>query len=172
MKYRFFTGLIIMAVLIGCAKPNIINQRFDSKKIVHSSQTKNIDNLSDYAVYLDKGDTIPLKISLDSEILDVAEDAINLVLKKKIYVRTEVPDALKNDNASSMSEAEKNKYIKKIKFFISPDAIRWAQINDPEFIEAVKQLFGIKGGSFAAGIGLSKEDGINAYLKAKINSIK
>ncbi len=172
MKYNFFIGLIIMAALISCAKPNIVNQRFDSNKIIHGSQTKEIENLSEYAVYLDKGDTIPLKISLDSEILDVADDSINLVLKKKIYFRVDVPDALTNDKASSMSEAEKNKYIKKIKIFMGPDAFRWVQINDIKVAEAAKQVFGIKGGSWSAGIGISNEEGVNAFLKAKTNSIK
>lgn len=172
MKYKLFTGLIVMAVLIGCAKPKIINQRFDSEKIIHSSQIKNIDNISDYVVYLDKGDTIPLKISLHSEILDVEEDVINLVLKKKIYFRSNVPDALKSDKASSMSEAEKNKHLKKLKFFISPDAVRWALITDSKAIEAVKQVFGIKGGSWSAGLGITNEKGVDAFLMFKTNSIK
>ena len=172
MKYKTFAFFIIMAVLCSCAKPNIIHQRFDADKIIHSSQTKNIENLSDYAVFLNKGDKIPLKISLDSEILDVADDSINLVLKRKIYFRLDVPDALKNNDASSMSEAEKNKHIKKIKFFLSPDAVRWAQINDPKAVETVKQLFGIKDGSFTAGVGIPTEEGVNAFLKAKTISIK
>ncbi len=161
MKYRIFAALIVMSVLIGCAKPNIINQRFDPEKIVHKSQTKNIDKLDDYVVYLDKGDTIPIKISLDTEFLDVADDSINLVVKKKIYIRKDVPDALKNDKASSMNDAKKNEHIKKTNFFISPDAVRWTQIIDPKFVEALKQLFGIKGGSFTAAIDLPKEESIS-----------
>ena len=171
MKYKLYAVLIITAVLIGCSKPTIINQRFDSEKIIHSSRIKNIDNLYDYVVYMDKGDTIPLKISLDSDILDVGGGSIDLVLKKKIYLRMDLPDTLKNDKMSSMSEAEKNKYMKKVKFFISPDAVRWASLTDSNVVEALKQLFGIKDGLFSAGLYMSKEKGINAIFKAKTNRI-
>lgn len=172
MRNHFSNVFIITLVLISCAKPNIINQRFEPEKIVHVSKIENIDNIYDYVVFLDKGDTLPLNLSLDSKILDLADDTINLVLKKKIYLRMELPETLKNDKMSSMNEEDRKKYLRIAKIFISPDAVRWAPLMDRKVVESVKELFGIKGGSFAAGIGISNEEGVDAFLKVKINSIK
>ena len=65
-----------------------------------------------------------------------------------------------------MSEADKQKFIKEFMIYLSSDAKRWAPYTD---IKAVEQVFGIKGGSFSFGMGISKEDGIRMSLNAKTN---
>lgn len=166
MKYRFFSMLIMITVIVGCAKPSIIYQEFKTEQIIHYSQLKDIENISNYVVYLNKGDEIPLKMSLDSEILEIANEEINLILKQKVYFRLIIPEGIKADNNLAMSEEEKQRIIKNIKIYLSSDAKMWALYTD---IKAVEQAFGIKGGSVSFGMGITKEHGIRIFLNAKTN---
>ena len=125
---------------------------------------KNIENMSNYIVYLNKGDKIPLKMTLDSQILDIPNEEINLILKQKVYFRLRIPDGLNAENKAAMSEEDKQKFFKNFMIYLSSDAKRWAPYND---IKAVEQLFGIKGGSISFGMGITKEDGIKIFLNAK-----
>ena len=166
MNCKFLAILVILVASFSCAKPSIIFQDFKTEQIIHYSQMKNIENISNYVVYLDKGDLIPLKIALDSEILGIADEEINLILKQKIYFRLKMPEGLNADDISSMSEEEKKKHLKEILVYLSPDAIRWAPYTD---IKAVAQVFGIKGGSVSFGTGVTKEEGIKIFVRAKTN---
>lgn len=166
MKYRFFSMLIMMTIIVGCAKPSIIFQEFKTEQIIHYSQMKDIENISNYIVYINKGDEIPLKMTLDSEILEIANEEINLILKQKVYFRLRVPEGINAENNSVMSEEEKQRNIKNIKIYLSSDAKKWALYTD---IKAVEQAFGIKGGSVSFGMGITKEHGIRIFLNAKTN---
>ena len=166
MKYSFFSILMMMIIIVGCAKPSIIFQEFKTERIIHYSQMKDIENISNYVVYLNKGDIIPLKMTLDSEILDIANEEINLILKQKVYFRLRIPEGINAENNSAMSEEEKQRIIKNIKIYLSSDAKMWALYTD---IKAVEQAFGIKGGSVSFGMGITKEDGIRIFLNAKTN---
>jgi len=166
MKYSFLSFLMLMVIIVGCAKPSIIFQEFKTEQIIHYSQMKDIENISSYVFYLNKGDKIPLKMTLDSEILDIANEEINLTLKQKVYFRLRMPEGINTENNAAMSEEEKQRIIKNIKIYLSSDAKRWALYTD---IKAVEQAFGIKGGSVSFGMGITKEDGIRIVLNAKTN---
>lgn len=166
MNYRFFNILMLMAIIIGCAKPGIIHQEFKTEQIIHYSQMKNIENISNYVAYLNKGNKIPLKITLDSEILDIANEEINLILKQKVYFRLKMPEGVNAEKVSAMSKEEKQIFIKNIMIYLSSDANRWVLYND---IKAVQKVFGIKGGSFSIGMGITKEDGIRVFINVKSN---
>ena len=168
MNYRFFDILIMMTVIASCAKPSIIFQNFNTEQMIHYSQMNNIENISNYAVYLNKGDKIPLNITLDSEIVDIANENINLVLKKKVYFRLRIPEGINAENSSEMSEEDKQKLIKNVMIYLSSDAKRWAPYTD---IKAVEEVFGIKGGSVSFGMGITKEAGITMSLNVKTNRI-
>ena len=103
-------------------------------------------------------------MTLDSEILDIANEEINLILKQKVYFRLSILEGINTENNAAMSEDEKQKIIKNIKIYISPDTKKWALYTD---IKAVEQVFGIKGGSMSFGMGITKEDGIRIFLNAK-----
>ena len=55
---------------------------------------KDIENISSYVFYLNKGDKIPLKMTLNSELLDIANEEINLILKQKVYFRLRIPEGI------------------------------------------------------------------------------
>ena len=168
MNSRFFIIVLMITIISGCAKPSIVLQDFENEQMIHHSQIKNTDYLANYFVYLNKGDIVPLKMTLDSELLDIANEEINLILKQKVYFRVIIPEGINADDKSAMSEKDKQEFIKNIMIFVSPDAKRWAQYID---IKAVEQLFGIKGGSISFGMGITKEEGLTMSLNAKINRI-
>jgi hypothetical protein len=73
VKNRIFAILAMVSIIIGCANQRIIYQEYKPEQKIHYSQMKNIENISDYAIYLDKGDKIPVKMTLDSELVDIAD---------------------------------------------------------------------------------------------------
>ena len=129
-------------------------------------QMKNIENISNYVVYLNKGDKIPLKLTLDSEILDIANEEINLILKQKIYFKLKMSEGINAENISATSKEKKQEFIKNVMIYLSSDANRWALYTN---IKAVQQIFGMKGGSFSIGMEITKEEGIRVFLNVKSN---
>jgi hypothetical protein len=163
MNYKFFSVLFILAAFFGCTKKNIIVQNYESEQIVHCSKIRTIDNITNYVIYLNEGDSIPLKITLDSEFIGISDEEVNLILKRKVYFRLRMPENYNAEEISSMNEEERRKTLKKIRIYLSPDAVKWAPYND---IKAVEQLFGIKGGFFSVGMGITKEEGVQIFLSA------
>lgn len=166
MNHKIFVILAFIAVVFGCASPGIIVQNFEAEQIVHSSQIKTTDNIADYVFFLDKGDTLPLKFVLENDILSAPDGEINLILKQKIYFRLKMPEALNSDNLPSMSDEEKRKHLNEVEIFLSPDATRWAPSTD---IKAIEHVFGIKGGFFSVGPGITKEEGIKIFVSVRTN---
>ena len=156
----------MVSIIIGCANQRIIYQEYKPDQIIHCSQMKNIENLSNYAIYLDKGDKIPVMMSLDSELLDIADTKVDLILKQKVYFRLKMPEGLNANNKSAMNKEEKQMFLENIKIYLSSDAKRWVPYTD---INAVKKAFGINGGSISFGMGITKENGITTFLNVKTN---
>ena len=168
MAYRFFGNLMLLAMIAGFTEPSVIFQEFKSEQIIHYSQMKNVENISDYVVYLNEGDKIPLKMTLDSELLDIAHEEINLVLKQKVYFRYRLPEGINAENESALSEEDQQTLLKNVRIFLSSDAKNWTPYTD---IKAVEQVFGLEGGSISFGMGITKEDGLRIFLNAKTNSM-
>jgi hypothetical protein len=166
MKLRYFTIITLIIMIVGCTKQNIILQDFGPEKTVHYSDIKNIEKISDYAIFLEKGDKIPVKMSLDSELVDIADWKCDLVLKQKVYFRLKLPEDINAKNKLSMSKNEKRLFLRNTMIYLSADAKRWVPYTD---IRAAEKTFGIKGGSISFGMGITKQDGINIFLNAKTN---
>lgn len=86
MNQRIFIILMLMIIVAGCAKQSIVLQDFSAAPQIHCSQIKNIENISDYVIYLNKGDEIPLKMTLDSEVIEIDNEEISVILKQKVPV--------------------------------------------------------------------------------------
>jgi hypothetical protein len=166
MKYRFYAILIVFYIVIGCANQKIIHQEYKPEQKIHYSQMKNIENISDYAIYLDKGDKIPVKMTLDSELVDIADWKCDLILKQKVYFRLKMPEGIQDINTLPMSENEKQIFLRNILIYLSPDAEKWIPYKD---ISAAAKAFGIKGGSISFGMGITEQDAINIFLNVKTN---
>lgn len=169
MKIRFSLLLITISLIAGCAKPGIVLQDYEPEQIIHYSQMQNVENLSDSIVYLNAGDSIPVKMTLDSELFDITHEDIHLILKQKLFFRTIIPERFDTEDLSAMSEQERQRFYKSFKIYLSPDSKQWALYTD---IKAIEQIFGIKGGTFSFGMGLTKEEGLKLILSTRINSQK
>ncbi|MFW9845746.1 MAG: hypothetical protein ACFFD6_03275, partial [Candidatus Thorarchaeota archaeon] len=65
--------------------------------LLHFSELKGWDetrSLNNYVAYVDKGDIIPLAISMDTDFMEFKQNQIELVAKKKLYFRVKMPDNL------------------------------------------------------------------------------
>lgn len=129
---------------------------------------KNFENISDYIIYLNKGDRIPLRITLDSEFIDIDNEEINFILKQKIYFRLRIPEDIDAENNTKISEENKQEFFKNFMIYLSSDAKSWVPYTD---INAVKKVFGIQVGSVSFGVGITKEDGLRIFLNAKTTKI-
>ena len=156
----------MVSIFIGCANQRIIYQEYKPEQKIHYSQMKNIENISGYTIYLDKGDNIPVKMALDSQLADIADWNCDLVLKQKVYFRLKMPEDMNTINRSWMSENEKQMVLKNMMIYLSTDAKRWVPYTN---IRAAGKMFGINGGSISFGMGIAKIDGISIFLNAKTN---
>ena len=165
MISRFSILLITLIITVGCAKPKIIYQDYKPEQIFHYTQIRNVDNLADSIIYLNAGDKIPLKMSINSELADIAYDDIHLILKQKVFFRIKFQEGFDIDEAAALNEKDKIKIARNLIIYISPDSKRWASYTD---LKAVEQIFGIKGGSFSFGMGLTKEEGLKIFIHLTI----
>jgi hypothetical protein len=164
MNQKIISILILLITIFGCTKQSIIVQDFTTEQIIHCSQMKNIENISGSVFYLNKGDIIPLKVTLDSEVVDIVNEEIDVILNQKVYFRIGIPEDIEAENNLKMSEENTKDVFKFIMIYLSLDAKSWVPYTD---IKAVKTVFGIQGGSVSFGMGLTKEEGVRIFLNAK-----
>ncbi len=167
MKSKTIIFFIMMTAIVGCSTRTVLLQDFKDDQIIHHSQMKQQEDLSNYVMYLDKGDLLPVRISLESGLFDAVDEQINLVCQQRVYFRLRIPPGMSEKQIAVMNEKEKQELIKAIMVYLSPDAKRWAPYTD---IKTLEQLFGVKGGSFSLGMGITKENGLSVLLNVKTNS--
>lgn len=171
--------LILILLIAGCAGTNIISKKFRPENTIHYSQLDKLEStptdLNSYAVYLDKGDRFPLELSLDTDIIGIANGKIDMVAKQKLFFMLRIPENLSieelaelenlsKEKISEISESDKRKLFANLMLYISRNATEWAPISD---IKAIKKVLGSKGGTISFGMGMSKKEGIWSYLNVK-----
>ena len=166
MKSSLSIFLITIFLTAGCTNTGIVLQDYEPEQMIHYSEIQNVENLSGFIVYLNAGDAIPVKMELDSELFDIEHEDIHLILKKKIFFRAIIPEDLDTVDLSLLSKQEKQMFYKRFKIYLSSDSKRWALYSD---IKTIEQIFGIKGGAFSFGMGITKENGLSVLLKLKTN---
>lgn len=174
------TVLFFILAISGCANNNIITKEFNPEQIVHYSELRKLketSSLNNCVVYLDRGDMLPLEISLDTDIIGIEDEKVNVVAKQKLFLMLKMPEnlskvelleleSLSKEQLSKMSEADKRKFYANFMLYISKDATEWAPISD---IQSIKKVFGSKskGGTISFGMGMTKKEGIWSYLGVK-----
>ncbi len=173
-----FTVLILILAITGCAGTNIISKKFKPENIVHYSQLdklESIPELNNHVVYLNKGDIFPLELSLDTNIVGIEEQKIDVAAKQRLFFMLKMPEnlskeelaeleSLNKEKLSEMSESDKRKLFEKFMLYISKDAVAWAPVSD---IKSIKKVFGSKGGAVSFGMGMSSKKGIWSRLSVK-----
>lgn len=147
--------ILIFVLITGCARlSSRIQQDFDEAHTIHLSKFNEFGgNISEYAVFLDKGDILPVVLSIDNEFASAREEKINLVIKRRIYFWIDIPQGIE-----SMNEKQRQQAIKKVRGMLSSDAKTWASTSGG--IEGLKDILGIKKGSISIGASITKENGI------------
>jgi hypothetical protein len=170
-----FSILFLLVFAAGCGGNGIVVKKFDPSHVLHCKELRNLKNVTDlkeYAGYLDKGDTFPLMLSIDDDIIGVKQKSIDIAIKQKLYFMVKMPDdptkeelrIIEQFDWDSLGEAEQKKFVERYMLYVSRDALHWAPIYDGK---ALKQVMGIKGDRFSFGIGMTTEDGVKSVLTVK-----
>ena len=141
----------------GCAGNAVMLRSVDSKSMAHFSQLKGEmakpENIGSQVFYLNEGDTIPLLVTVKTNVVDSVNEKIPLTVRQKTYFMIDVP---KGSGGES-----KEKLLKQMKIYVSNDAAHWVPILN---MKALKKMFGWKKGFITVGFGISKEEGMIANI--------
>jgi hypothetical protein len=173
VRLLFFTSMLI--ILAGCAGRKVLVKSFDQERLIHHSQLKHRDkaeSLNDYAVFINKGETIPLAISLDSNFAAFKQEKIDIVAKKRLFFMIKMPrdlsaeqlEALNSVDAkavSQWSEEQRRAFLKNYKLYVSTDALHWAPMSNRN---ALRKVLGYKAGTISLGMKASTNEGLGASL--------
>ncbi len=167
--------LILLVLVSGCGGNNIVVKKFEPSHIRHVRELEKLDNiaeLKDYAGYLDKGDTFPLKLDIDNNILGVNQRYIDILIKQRLYFMMKLPEnptkeelaKLEKLDFENMSKSEQEYFFSRYMLYVGTDAEHWAPMYDGR---ALKRVLGIKGGTFSLGFGMDKKEGVKSVLTVK-----
>lgn len=177
---RYHLLLLLVLALAGCAKssavlrdpvaPERIRPVTDFATFTDPAQ------FADHVAMLEAGEKVPLKLHMENDWFGVEEEAIHLVVKKRVYMRLALPKdfppeklarLLKLDDKSlaTLTPEQEADLFKGVTLLASPDAVNWAPVGDGQ---AVKDVFDIKSGKLSLGMGLVQSDGFWAVLTLKL----
>ena len=151
-------GILLIAILLsaGCSalRPSVVRE-FDADHTIHYSRLGEIkdDKINNYAIYLEKGDRLPVVVNIRSGIATASGEKINLTVTRRLYFRVFIPEKM-----DGMNDAQKQAAMKMVRVYTSLDNIHWAPSND---IQAIKETLGINKGSITFGAGITKEAGVS-----------
>lgn len=162
-------------IFTGCAINRVQTKSYSSEKIIHYTQLKSYGetrNLNNCVFYVNKGESIPLKLSMETDFMDFKQDQIDIIAKQKLYFMIEMPENLSVDelaklnklNArsfSKMSKAERAAFLKEYMLYVSKDAVHWAPLFGSR---AYREVLDFKAGLFSFAILASTTDGLGASL--------
>jgi len=156
--------MVVLAVfMFGCSNQTLITKRFSDSDVIHYSKIKSDNDLFNKVVYLNKGDKIPVDIKINSSVLGVEKKKLNLVLKKKVFLHMITPEGVDINGVANISEDKKQQILKRSMIYVSSDSKTWARYTE---FKSIEKLFGISGGSFSMGFGITKKDGPKLSLLA------
>jgi hypothetical protein len=171
------TGFVLSVVLAitGCAGQKVLIKPASAEKMIHYSELKGWDetkSLNGYVIYVNEGETIPLKISMESDFMDFKQDRIDVIAKQKLYFMIKMPEDLtaeelarledlKADHFSKMSRDEMSAFFKDYMLYVSRDAKHWAPLYGSR---AYRKVLGFKEGLIHFGIMAGPANGLEANL--------
>lgn len=173
-------GLVLMVVTAtsGCSSHGVQVRSYPPEDIIHMDQLKmqgDIKRLNDLVFYVDKGETIPLALSMDSEFMTFKQGQVDIVAKQRLYFRVQVPgnlsqhelNQLKDIDARTLnqwSDEQRRAFVKRHMVYISRDCARWAAISS---IPALREVLGYKMGKVSFSMTAGTTHGVAASLNIK-----
>jgi hypothetical protein len=177
-KHRITWIMPILALLIllgGCAREGVVTDMPEARLLHHKAlaQLDQRVNPNEVMVYIDSGETIPVALTLESPLLALGQDTIDLVVKEKLYFRLRAPEVMSEadwqllesiaDNKMMELSSEQMEYLmNNYMVYVSRDAKAWAPLNDGD---AVKEVLGIERGEFSFGMAAGTDEGIHGSAK-------
>lgn len=176
---RFHTPALIFTCLLftfaGCAGNKVQTKPYSPDKMIHYSQLTSYAetaNLNNYVFYINAGETIPLKLSMETDFMEFKQDQVEIVAKQKLYFLIEMPENLSADDLarlnsltarsfSQMSSEQRAAFLKNYMLSISKDAIHWAPLFGSK---AYREVLDFKEGLFSFAILVNTADGLNASM--------
>jgi hypothetical protein len=175
--HRMLAGMVLSAVLAvaGCAGHTVLVKPASAEKMIHYSELKGWDeavNLNGYVIYVNEGDTIPLKISMQSDFMAFKQDRVDLVAKQKLYFMIKMPQELTAEklarlnqmdfeHLSKMSRKQMSAFLKEYMLYVSKDARHWAPLYGSR---AYRKVLGFKEGLIHFAVMAGTNDGLEANL--------
>jgi hypothetical protein len=180
INLRILAGVALSAILAitGCAGQKVLVNPVSAEKMIHHSALKGWDetkNLNGYVVYVNEGETIPLKISMESDLMDFKQNRIDVIAKQKLYFLIKMPEDLTAEalarlnhldfeHFSNMSRRERSAFLKDYMLYVSKDARHWAPLYGSR---AYREVLGFKEGLISFGILAGTNDGLEANLEIR-----
>lgn len=169
---------ILGVLLTGCAGNRAVTKSYSSEKIIHYSQLTNLTepgDIKNYAIYVNQGETIPMKISMESDFMDFKQKQIDLIAREKLYFMVEMPENLSPDeweklkkldahSFSNMTDEERAAFLKKFMIHISRDGLTWAPLFGGH---AYREVLGFREGRISFAVMASTDDGLGVSLNIK-----
>ncbi len=168
--------LFLLLVLIsGCGGNSIVVRKFEPAHVLPVREIQKLENIADlrnYAGYLDKGDTFPLTLNIDNDVIGINQKSIDVVIKRKLYFMVKMPEnptkeelaRLEKLDFESMTRSEQENFFSRYMLYVGTDAEHWAPMCDGR---ALKHVLGIKRGTFSFGFGMDKKEGVKSVFTVK-----
>jgi hypothetical protein len=164
MKHLIVFSLLALMVG-GCCTSKTLVREFPPNEIVRASELKEKQSdIEDLKVYLDEGDTFPLKLSVKSDLIGLEEKQVTLVAKRRIYIWVDFPEGFSRDEVSQMTKEEQRKAFLATRFYLSPDGRTWVPVRKQK---TLMKAFGIEGGSISFGLDVSAKKGVTSQLSIR-----
>ncbi len=159
----------------GCAGNGVYMKAYSPETTAHYSRLRSYPepgNLKDCVFYVNEGETIPVKLSMETDFMAFKEEQIEIVAKQKLYFLVRMAENLSSDELSrlnkldarsfsKMSKEEKADFLRNYTLYISRDARRWAPLSGSR---AYKEVLGFKTGQLSFTILATAPDGLGASL--------
>lgn len=165
----------LIFVLTGCASNLVQTKSYSPEKTMHYSKLKGYDetrNLNGYVFYVNEGESIPLRLSMEADFMDFKQGQIDIVAKQKLYFMIEIPENLSTSELekfnnldarsfSKMSKKQRSDFLENYMIYVSKDAVQWAPLFGSR---AYRKVLGYKAGLLSFAILANTADGLGASL--------
>jgi hypothetical protein len=172
---------IILCALIplaGCTGSRLLTKPYSPETMLHFSQLKGWDetkSLNNHVIFVNEGDTIPLKLAMETDFMTFKQDQIDIVAKQKLYFMIKMPEtinaaqkdklnSLDAESSTSMSNERKASHLRDYMLYISKDAVHWGPLYGGN---AYREVLGFKSGLISFMVMADTVDGLKSSLAIK-----
>lgn len=172
---QYLIAAILTLTFMGCAGNKVQVKPYSAEDTIHYKQLNSYDvgrNLNNYVFYVNKGESIPLKLSMETDFMAFKQDQIDIVAKEKLYFMIEMPEDLSAEELekinkldarsfSKMSKKQRSDFLDEYMIYISKDSIHWAPLFGSR---AYRKVLGYKAGLLSFAILANTAEGLGASL--------